>query len=638
VRSRLPQLSEYIAYFSATALVEQEKYAEALRELEPLRNGSAPALAGRAAMLIARASLGSGAPHDAVTVLKQQYSRLPQLDGVLLLAQALEQAGDEASAVVYYQLIYHQLPAAPQAEEAGAALTRLRESMGAAYPPPMPQAMLERAGKWLDARDWRQASQEYQDLISQLAGPEREIARVRLGAVDFRKGDERKARSYLEELELTSPEAGAERLYYLAACARRLDDTGSMKAALENLNQSHPASPWRLAALVESGNYYLLRNDSASFEPLYRACFESFPSDPQASYCHWKVVWSAYLGRRPDAAALLDDHLRRFPQSRQTPAALYFLGRLWERSGDFGAARAYYARIRDNFPNHYYSLLAAERMAEKSLSTATTSPEVSKALNGVVAPDRKIPESFQPLPATRRRIERARLLASAGLMNWAETELRFEAKGDAQANLLSMALAETAILRGAHDQAIRYIKAVFPEYLMMPIEAAPVEFWKLAFPWPYRQAVDKHARANDLDPYLLAGLIRQESEFNPAAVSRAKAYGLTQVLPATGRQLARKLRLGRFRTKKLIQPDYNLRLGTYYFRQMLDELGGKWEPALASYNGGKSRVENWLTWAEYAEPAEFIETIPLTETRNYVQTILRQGAIYRRLYETSRSQ
>jgi len=84
-----------------------------------------------------------------------------------------------------------------------------------------------------------------------------------------------------------------------------------------------------------------------------------------------------------------------------------------------------------------------------------------------------------------------------------------------------------------------------------------------------------------------------------------------------------------------LQPATNLKLGSKYLRSMLDEWGGKWEETLASYNAGKSRVDEWLSWDVYREPAEFVETIPFTETRDYVQAVLRNAAMYRRLYGTA---
>jgi soluble lytic murein transglycosylase len=104
-------------------------------------------------------------------------------------------------------------------------------------------------------------------------------------------------------------------------------------------------------------------------------------------------------------------------------------------------------------------------------------------------------------------------------------------------------------------------------------------------------------------------------------------------MPATGRELARKLKVGGYSTARLKDPATNLRLGSYYLGQILAAFDGRVEPALASYNAGKSRADRWLTWAEYREPAEFIENIPFDQTREYVQVLLRNADVYRTLYE-----
>jgi soluble lytic murein transglycosylase len=191
---------------------------------------------------------------------------------------------------------------------------------------------------------------------------------------------------------------------------------------------------------------------------------------------------------------------------------------------------------------------------------------------------------------------------------------------------------ELAGSRPATHERIQTIKRVAPDYLSIGLEDAPVRFWQLLFPLPYRQVLMNQAKHRALDPYIVAGLIRQESEFNPRAVSRARAYGLTQLLPSTGRSMARKNGIRRFRTTMLFQPETNLLLGISYLHGLLTQWSGRWEHALASYNAGKSRVDEWLTWGDYREPAEFVETIPFTETREYVQAVLRNAALYRQLY------
>ena len=105
-----------------------------------------------------------------------------------------------------------------------------------------------------------------------------------------------------------------------------------------------------------------------------------------------------------------------------------------------------------------------------------------------------------------------------------------------------------------------------------------------------------------------------------------------QIMPATGRDIARRLGIGGFSTRRLRDPDLSMRFGTYYVKQTIDRFDGKLEIALAGYNAGPTRARDWITWENFREPAEFVETIPFTETRNYVQAVLRYREIYRQLY------
>jgi len=128
---------------------------------------------------------------------------------------------------------------------------------------------------------------------------------------------------------------------------------------------------------------------------------------------------------------------------------------------------------------------------------------------------------------------------------------------------------------------------------------------------------------------LVAGLIRQESAFQPRSVSHAHAIGLMQVLPGTGKLLARQLHIPYSRSR-LFDPDYNLRLGTRYLANLVAMFGSA-EPALAAYDAGEDRIAGWQAERKYDEMAEFIESIPITETREYVQIVSRNASIYRRL-------
>jgi len=332
--------------------------------------------------------------------------------------------------------------------------------------------------------------------------------------------------------------------------------------------------------------------------------------------------------------------LRMFPASEDAPAALYFLGRLAEGSGDPNAARAWYDEIVREYPNYYYTVLARDRLMQVggvsnrspgAAKGAGQSTAVNEFLRGLSFPPRARTVNFAPNANSNARMERARLLAGAGLEDWAEVELRFAAQNEDQPAVMAVALA-TLTSNTAADRAMRYIKRYASGYLFLPLDSAPVDFWKLAFPIPYRDSLERYANQNGLDPFLMAALIRQESEFNPKAVSVANARGLTQILPGTGRELSRRLKVKSYSTAGLFQPAMNLQLGSFYLKTLADGLGGRWEVALAAYNAGLSRAHAWLTWGEFREPAEFIETVPFSQTRTYIQTVLRNADLYRRLY------
>jgi soluble lytic murein transglycosylase len=631
---RLPKLADYVAWFHASAEFESGNFTAVPKLLEPVWNQTpvSPLLA-RSVILAAKAYEQNDKAGDALKLLRKYYGTLPQPPGDLAMATAFAATGDQVSAVVYYQGIYYGFPNAGEAAQANSELTRLRTQLGDNYPPAMPGAMLGRALKLLESGNTVRAKQEMEALVPQLGGAERDLVRVRIGIADYDAKDNLRAQRYLKALEVTAPEADAERIFYLLQCARRLNNQDEVTEALDRLARQYPNSKWRLEALVAVGNHYLVENQIDAYEPIYRACYESFPNDPQAAGCHWKVVWGHYLRRREDAADLLRAHVRLYPASPQASDALYFLGRLAEGSHDIAGARAYYTEITTEYPNYYYTVLARERLAELTATPVPPGPSaVNQFLRTVAFPPRARTMNFEPNAATKARLERSRMLSTAGLDDWAEGELRFAAQTDDQPYILATELAALSSRRAGPDQAMRYIKRYAGGYLYLPMESAPADFWKLAFPIPYRTDLERYSKQNGLDPFLMAALIRQESEFNPNVVSRSNARGLTQIMPSTGRELSRRLKVTQYSTAKLFQPGLNLQLGTFYLKSIADSVGGRWEAALAAYNAGLSRARAWSSWGEFREPAEFIETVPFTETRDYIQTVLRNADMYRRLY------
>jgi len=633
---RLPKLADYAAWFLASTQSASKDFTAVPATLDPVFKQSPPSpLVPRAALLAAGALTQNENPAAALDLLRKYYSVLPQPKGDLAMAAAFAGSGDNLSAAIYYQRVYFGFPLSAEAGQASTETERLKTELGEKYPPALPNAMLGRAIKLLDAGQAVRARKELEVLIPQLGGAERDLARVRIGVARYTAQENAVAYKYLSTLEVASAEADAERLYYVMQSARRLNNLDEMDAVAAKLGSLHPNSPFRLQAILAAANRYLTENKVDQYEPLYRACFESFPQDKQAAGCHWKVAWVHYLRRESDAAELLRAHLRLFPASENASAALYFLGRLSEQSRDRAAARAYYEEIAREYPNQYYATLARDRLMP--VANVPPSPAASEFLRAVGFPQRAHTTVFDASASSQARIERAKMLVSAGLKDWAEIELRYGAQTGDQPHLLAMQLG-ALIGDGQPAQAIRYIKSYAGNYLFLPIDSAPPAFWQLAFPLPYRADLERFSKQNKLDPFLMAALIRQESEFDAKVISPANARGLTQIEPATGRELSRKLKIPQYTTAKLFQPSLNLQFGTYYLRLVTDQLGGHTEAALAAYNAGMSRAKSWLTWGDFQEPAEFVETVPFTQTRGYIQAVLRNADAYRRIYGASAQQ
>ncbi|MBV9403888.1 MAG: transglycosylase SLT domain-containing protein, partial [Acidobacteriaceae bacterium] len=632
--AKAPVLDDYAQYIRAQAEYQLRNYADVQQAATHVFNQvpSSP-FVGAAAALAVRADLDGDSPKQGLELIKKFFDVIPQPQADLLLARCFDATGDLAQAAEYYQRVYYSFPTSKEATDAANALVDVKQRLGDAYPPPMPTALLERAQKLFDAKNPAAARIELAAAVPQLGGAERDVARVRLGVADYLSGNTQAAFEYLTALKVDDPEADAERLGYLIRCARKADRHADVKPFLTQLEQQHPKSLWRMDALIFIADESRTENDADTYLPLYRACSENFSKDPRAAWCHWRLAFDSYRKDSADAYDLLRSHIEQYPASDDVNNALYFLGRLEERKNDLASARACYDELVKRFPNTYYAVVTRERLKDPGMQAATPSQVMLDFLHSIAWPPRPEFPSFEPGETARIRLNRAQLLQLTGLTDFAEGEMKWGARQDGeQENVYAYELAKSAIDRDAPDQALHYIKAYAPGYLFMPLDEAPLRFWELAFPIPYRNTIVVYSRQQSLDPFLVSALIRQESEFNAKIISHANAYGLMQLLPSTGRQLARHFGVRRLNSAQLLTVDRNIQLGTYFFRNLLDSYAGQLEIALASYNAGPGRANLWRTWGPFREPAEFIETVPFHETRGYIQIVLRNEDVYRRLY------
>jgi soluble lytic murein transglycosylase len=180
------------------------------------------------------------------------------------------------------------------------------------------------------------------------------------------------------------------------------------------------------------------------------------------------------------------------------------------------------------------------------------------------------------------------------------------------------------------------MKRAYPEWVGAAGDRLPREVWQILFPLRYETEMRQAAAQEGLDPALVAALILQESSYDAEALSRAGARGLMQVMPATGRKIAR-AKGQRFRRAALHDPETSLDFGTHYLRQMSERYSGAAEKVLAAYNAGPHRVDAWTLARGELSAEAFIETIPFSETRAYVMIVLANREQYRRIYGLARA-
>ncbi|MGA7292008.1 MAG: transglycosylase SLT domain-containing protein [Terriglobales bacterium] len=623
------ELGDYVAYYLGDAYLKTGRDAEALSTLADFSHHFPDSLLIRDADLVyAEVLIDDGRSQEAAVLLEK--NRLPvRSDIEFALGRAYEAAGDNQKAVTAFRNVYFNLPNSAEADSAGAELRKLGISGSV-------DEHRTRAGLLFKAKHYSDAAHDYQDLVEEVSPSDRPEMQLALAGALEKSGSSHDARKILTSMGTQTGDTEAERLYLLSETQRSTDDEEAVQKTLNELREFGPSSPWLEQALMSAGNMYLLKRDYDHAIDYFRELQERFPNGARAPYAHWKAAWLAFRqGRTDQARQGFEDQIALYPDSGEVPNALYWRARIAEEDGNPAMARAFYQKLSERFHYYYYAELGRERL--KSLETSGAAPEAE-------APHFALLDRVPPLPTTGKiaeadppddnlRVERARLLSNGGLADMAVRELQ-AAAAEEGGSWAPPEMARVYQDGGRYDRGIEIMKRTTPNYFAIDIPDLPRPYWEALFPKAYWSDLRKYSVLNGLDPYLVASLIRQESEFNAAALSRANAVGLMQLLPKTGKTVAKQVKLRGYRAPQLFTPTVNLELGTRYFKDMVDKYNGQFEYALAAYNAGTDRVGDWLGEGHYRDPQEFVESIPFTETREYVQAILRNAMVYRQLYGT----
>jgi soluble lytic murein transglycosylase len=158
-------------------------------------------------------------------------------------------------------------------------------------------------------------------------------------------------------------------------------------------------------------------------------------------------------------------------------------------------------------------------------------------------------------------------------------------------------------------------------------------FLRHFYPFPHRELVIENCSTYKVDPYLVLAIIKAESRFYSNAQSNMGARGLMQIMPETGNWAARQLQIKGFSEEKLYEPDYNIPIGVWYISYLKNTFNGNTVMVLAAYNAGENNVRRWLGSGAWTGKLQDIENIPYKETREYVDRVLYNYQVYKRIYK-----
>ena len=419
-------------------------------------------------------------------------------------------------------------------------------------------------------------------------------------------------------------------LYQSTLCYRR---KGQPHLAEKHLTDFVEKYSW--SALADDASYDLgwVQENEKQYDKAiasYRRLTTQYTNSDRLPRAYWRIGWIQFKNERyADCIATFTTLQKGFPHDSWAKAARFWIAKSYERQNQLEAAEATYSEIVR--ANHwYYSAPAKEHLKRlRSQTKAPTKSEVSATPRARVTVDSPAWKNIGS-----KKTARVQQLMRLKLFEDALTELEGTIQRD-NSNLrdnyynMILCLEKLKRFQQAHGYADR-LSSFRP--LRGKNNAIPVELYRLLYPLYYTDLLQKHTTRYEIDPLFVAAMIREESRYNADIVSYAGAIGLMQIMPATGRELAGRLKIPRFNTKMLYNPDINIQMGSWYMKSLMNQFDNNHSLVAGAYNGGPGRMRRWIQAKQIADIDEFIEDIGIDQTRRHIKKVIDSYNIYQELY------
>jgi soluble lytic murein transglycosylase len=629
-------LADYALWMRGQALAQAGRSADAQKAYEQMVRDFPNSLHVREARLgWADAALQSGQALLLPAILDDLNEKN---DGaaLLLTARAFETQGNQAQAINFYRRVYFYAAGSAEAQEAEGKLTALASPLAAQTA----EEALARADRLYQIKNYAEAAKSYNEALTAFPNLFSAPLNFRRGVslALAKKPDEAAAAFTL--VPLAAGEQKAESYYQLARAYAAAKNWLGAKQTAGEMTRNFPGSSWTPKTIISLGMLARDASNKTDESYFFNTALNLYPNALEVAQAQFELAWLQHDQKNfAVSSQMLTEHLARYANKDTTyrGRAGYWSARDSQRAGKIGEACVLYEAMTARYDANWYGYLAAQRLAAlKAGGQCRSAPGFAKDSTVMRAAANLKTVTVAPETSTAKedeRLQRADQLGVVGLFDWALDELNEASKTAPGSPRVNMATARFYRQKDDNTSAFVALARTYPDYAQMEPEEMTQEEWDIFYPLSNWSDIKMWSQRRDLDPYQVAGLIRQESVFQARAKSGANAYGLMQLLIPTARTLAQKYNSATTEIygETLFQPALNIELGTAYMRDQLDKYG-RIEYMAAAYNAGPGRVVKWRATLPL-DIDEWVEAIPFKETKGYVQGITRNMLQYKRLYD-----
>jgi TolA-binding protein len=576
------------------------------------------------------------------------------------LAYCQEKNGKKEAAFNNYKEIWLKYPLNEYSDYSLVNLNRIADE-DPLIEPFIPEAnqLFARGGIFFDAYQYNNAMDEYnrilqEDYSGSLTQELHSKTLFQIGMCYYRLLDYSHARDYLIRAYEKSPSGSIadDSLYFTAMALTNLNATDDAISYYQRLVKLFPSSNFSDDALYRIGRIYSQRGDFTNAASYFKRVHTEYPSGDKLADALWELGLIQYrAGDYSSARATFSSYASSHEGTQLGEKGLFWTAKCSQKMGENNTAASLYQKIVNLNSYSYYTFAAAEMLKNMNISVEIKkinnnlnpeNPGISNILPDVYSileeenhnynTDENNSDGHTNISHSHSHINKAIEFLKLGFLNSASLEIEAGKKEIEESPSKILGIATLYFKSSNYSNSINMIGKNFKKLKSILDKNHTDYLYYLYYPYGFKEYVQKYSSQYNVDPLFILAVIRQESNFMPDAISYAGARGLMQIMPSTGESIARQLGISNYNVNMLTDPDINIKMGTFYLRQQLDNFNQNKFYCAGAYNGGPGRMSGWVSDRGNMDIDEFIESITYEQTREYVKRVIGNYYFYQMLY------